>query len=46
MKHREPVAYPPPTWAGDTIAVVGGLVLYAVLVYLFHPYVIGVPVMY
>ena len=34
----------PAGWSGDALAVVGGLVLYAALALLFHPYVIGVPV--
>lgn len=44
---RRAVAIPPAPagWGGDVVAVVGGLVLYAVLAFLFHPYVVGVPVM-
>ena len=38
-----PVA--PKNWAGDALVVGGGLVLYLALAYLFHPYVVGVPVM-
>ncbi|MFG1431484.1 NnrU family protein [Xanthobacter sp. V2C-8] len=40
-----PVPAAPAGWAGDALAVVAGVVLYAVLAFLFHPYVIGVPVM-
>lgn len=40
---------PPPMapagWGGDVVAVIAGLVLYAALAFLFHPYVVGVPVM-
>ena len=35
----------PAGWTGDALAVGGGVVLYAFLAFLFHPYVIGVPVM-
>ncbi|MEP9376934.1 NnrU family protein [Aquabacter sp. CN5-332] len=46
MKRRNP---PPPVapkgYGGNVLAVVGGLVLYGVLAFLFHPYVVGVPVM-
>ncbi|MEW6254444.1 MAG: NnrU family protein [Pseudomonadota bacterium] len=35
----------PKGYGGDAVAVVGGLVLYALLAFVFHPYVIGVPVM-
>ncbi len=35
----------PKGYGGDVLAVVGGLVLYAVLAFLFHPYVVGVRVM-
>ncbi|MEP9352087.1 NnrU family protein [Xanthobacter sp. KR7-65] len=40
-----PLPVAPANWAGDALAVGGGLVLYAALAYLFHPYVVGVPVM-
>ncbi|OYW61567.1 MAG: NnrU family protein [Rhizobiales bacterium 12-68-15] len=40
-----PVPAAPKGYGGDVVAVVGGLVLYAVLAFLFHPYVVGVPVM-
>lgn len=45
LKHRE-AARPLGLkgWAGDASAVVGGVVVYLFLAYLFHPYVIGVPV--
>jgi uncharacterized membrane protein len=46
MKQREPVvAVAPAGWIGDAAALVGGLAVYAFLAYLFHPYVIGVPVL-
>lgn len=46
VKRRgEPLPVAPSNYAGDALAVGGGLVLYAALAYLFHPYVIGVPVM-
>jgi uncharacterized membrane protein len=46
MKWREPPApIAPKGWIGDAAALVGGLALYAFLAYLFHPYVIGVPVL-
>ncbi|MFK8251736.1 NnrU family protein [Ancylobacter terrae] len=40
-----PLPVAPAGWAGDVVAVVGGLVLYAALAFYFHPYVVGVPVM-
>ncbi|HSI42194.1 MAG TPA: NnrU family protein [Xanthobacteraceae bacterium] len=44
---RRGVALPaaPVGWGGDVVAVAGGLVLYAALAVLFHPYVVGVPVL-
>jgi uncharacterized membrane protein len=46
MKWREPAAPVTPTgWVGDAAALVGGLAIYAFLAYLFHPYVVGVPVL-
>jgi uncharacterized membrane protein len=46
MRWREPAA---PVgvagWRGDALAVAGGVALYLVLAYAFHPYVVGVPVM-
>ena len=39
-----PLPVAPSNYAGDALAVGGGLVLYLALAYLFHPYVIGVPV--
>ncbi|MCC6948611.1 MAG: NnrU family protein [Bradyrhizobiaceae bacterium] len=46
MKRREPsTPRGPKGWAGDAFAIGGGIVLYLLLVYVFHPYVIGVPVM-
>ena len=45
-KRRGDVVAPAPAgWMGDVIAVVGGVVLYAVLAFWFHPYIVGVPVM-
>ncbi|MFG1461390.1 NnrU family protein [Xanthobacter sp. DSM 24535] len=38
-----PVA--PQGYRGDVLAVVGGLVAYLLLAFVFHPYVVGVPVM-
>ncbi|WP_029355609.1 NnrU family protein [Bosea sp. 117] len=40
-----PLPVAPAGWGGDAIAVIAGLVLYAALAFLFHPYVVGVPVM-
>jgi uncharacterized membrane protein len=34
-----------PIWRDDIKAVIGGVIVYAVLVWGFHPYVLGVPVM-
>lgn len=46
MKWRDqPVPAAPKGYGGDALAVGGGLVLYAALAFLFHPYVVGVPVM-
>jgi uncharacterized membrane protein len=46
MKRRGPPTMRGPAGlAGDAIAVVGGIVLYLFLAYVFHPYVVGVPVM-
>ena len=46
MRARDEPPKPAPAgWTGDAVAVVAGLVLFLVLAYLFHPYVIGVPVM-
>lgn len=46
LKRRSaPVPAAPSGYGGDAVAVVGGLVLYALLAFVFHPYVIGVPVM-
>jgi uncharacterized membrane protein len=44
-RRAAPVPPAPAGWAGDAVAVVGGLALFLVLGYLFHPYVVGVPVM-
>lgn len=40
-----PLPVAPAGWGGDVIAVLAGLVLYAVLAFWFHPYIVGVPVM-
>lgn len=46
MKRRgNPVPPAPAGWTGDAAAVAAGLALYLALAYLFHPYVVGVPVM-
>ena len=46
MRQRDEPPKPAPSgWIGDAAAVVSGLVLFLALAYLFHPYVIGVPVM-
>ena len=39
-----PIPPAPAGWKGDVVAVVGGLALFLVLGYVFHPYVVGVPV--
>lgn len=39
-----PLPVAPKNYSGDVLAVAGGLVLYAALAYLFHPYVVGVSV--
>jgi hypothetical protein len=46
MKRRAPpVVRGPAGIKGDALAVGGGIVLYLFLAYIFHPYVVGVPVM-
>jgi uncharacterized membrane protein len=46
LKQRAAPVPPAPTgWGGDVVAVVGGLALFVFLGYVFHPYVVGVPVM-
>jgi uncharacterized membrane protein len=46
MKRRgPPIMRGPAGLKGDAVAVVGGIVLYLFLVYVFHPYVVGVAVM-
>ena len=43
MKRRDDAPKPTPRgWLGDVIAVVTGLALYLFLLYIFHPYVIGI----
>lgn len=44
-KRGAPVPAAPKGWGGDLVAVAGGVVLYAVLAFWFHPYIVGVPVM-
>ena len=45
MKRRDEAPKPAPRgWTGDAVAVVAGLAVFAFLAYLFHPYVIGVPI--
>ncbi|HEV2000399.1 MAG TPA: NnrU family protein [Xanthobacteraceae bacterium] len=39
-----PIPPAPAGYGGDVMAVVGGLALFLVLGYVFHPYVVGVPV--
>lgn len=39
-----PVPAAPAGYGGDLIAVIGGLVLYGVLAFWFHPHIVGVPV--
>ncbi len=39
-----PVPPAPAGWQGDVIAVAGGLALFFFFGYVFHPYVVGVPV--
>lgn len=43
-KRGAPLPVAPKGWAGDVLVAGGGLVLYLALAYLFHPYVVGVPV--
>jgi uncharacterized membrane protein len=45
-RHRRDIAVRPVPvgWTGDLFVVLGGVVLYLLLGFLFHPYVIGVPV--
>lgn len=44
-RRAAPLPVAPANWRGDLIAVGGGVVLYAVLSFWFHPYIVGVPVM-
>lgn len=46
-RRTDPVAVPALAggWKGDATALVGGLAVYVFLAYVFHPYVVGVPVM-
>jgi uncharacterized membrane protein len=46
MKRRgPPILRGPKDLAGDLVAVFGGIVLFLFLAYVFHPYVVGVPIM-
>lgn len=46
VKRRHlPLPVAPQGWLGDVGAVVGGVVLYGLLAFAFHPLVVGVPVM-
>ncbi len=40
-----PLPVAPAGWGGDIAVVVGGIILYLALAFIFHPYVVGVPVM-
>lgn len=43
MKRRDDPPKPAPRdWLGDVIAVLAGLALYLFLLYIFHPYVVGI----
>ena len=43
MKRRDEAPKPAPRgWIGDVIAVFAGLALYLFLLYIFHPYVVGI----
>lgn len=45
LKRRgAPLPVAPAGWGGDAVVVIGALALYAALAFLFHPYVVGVPV--
>lgn len=43
-RRGEPLPVAPKGWGGDVATVAGGLAAYLALAYLFHPYVVGVPV--
>ena len=43
-RRAEPLPTAPAGYGGDAIAVAGGLIVYAVLAFWFHPYIVGVPV--
>jgi uncharacterized membrane protein len=43
-RRAAPVPPAPKGYGGDVVAVVGGLALFLFLGYVFHPYVVGVPV--
>lgn len=44
-RRAAPLPVAPANWWGDLVAVAGGVVLYAILAFWFHPYIVGVPVM-
>jgi uncharacterized membrane protein len=45
MKRRPAPKYSTPNWQADFGAMIAGCLIFAVLGYLFHPYVIGIPVL-
>jgi uncharacterized membrane protein len=45
QKRRPAPSYPAPKWQADIGTVIAGLILFALLGYVFHPYVVGVPVL-
>lgn len=45
QKRRPEPKYPEPKWAADGAALLVGFAVFAFLGYLFHPYVVGLPVM-
>jgi uncharacterized membrane protein len=44
-RSNRPLPVAPAGWGGDLVAILGGVVLYAILAFGLHPYIIGVPVM-
>lgn len=45
MKWRPAPVYPAPRWPADIAVVIAGFLLFAFLGYVFHPYVVGVPIL-
>lgn len=45
MKWRPAPVYPRPKWQADIGTIIAGFLLFALLGYVFHPYVVGVPVL-